>query len=647
MSDESMSLEFHDITGKKIPFHKGMTGQDVVEYLGLKDVKALVQEGVLLDLRHVLQKPLDDRDQALEWIVPGAKESLEIVRHDCAHVLGQAVQELYPGTQITIGPTIEDGFYYDFLPAKTFTDQDLIAIEARMHEIVDRDDAITREVWSRDEAIAYFRSRGELFKVSLIESIPEGEALTVYQQGNFVDLCRGPHGLSTKGIGHGFKLMRLAGAYWRGDSSQPMLQRIYGTAWENKEDLEKHLAFLQAAQGRDHRRLGQEMDLFHVQEEAPGDVFWHPKGWFLYRRLQEYIRLKLGRDYQEVRTPHLLDRALWERSGHWEKFRDAMLVSEVDDRTFALKPMNCPCHVELFRRDLKSYRDLPLRIAEFGSCVRYEPSGALKGLMRLRAFTQDDAHIFCTPDQINGETKQFCDLLRSVYKDFGFHDLEVKFADRPKERAGDDDSWDRAEQALMAGAQAAGLSYKLHPGEGAFYGPKLEFVLKDALGRPWQCGTLQVDFVLPKRLGALYTDKDGKRYEPVMLHRAILGSFERFIGILIEHYGGKFPLWLAPVQVAVATLSEEQLSYGHHVVQELRKVGLRVQEDFRNEKIGYKIRSLVGEKIPFIIILGKNEVQEKTVSLRYKNHTQTLELCAVLAKLQEEVCQHSPEGINL
>ena len=542
---------------------------------------------------------------------------LDTLRHDAAHVMAEAVSELFPGTQITIGPSIEDGFYYDFLKETPFTLDDLSLIEARMRDIVARDEAIVREEWTRPDAIAFFKAQGQHFKVELIEAIPEDQVITLYRQGDFIDLCRGPHATSTKHLGGAFKLLKLAGAYWRGDSRNPMLQRIYGTAWHTKAELDAYLTRLEEAEKRDHRRLGREMGLFHFQEEAQGSVFWHPKGWTIYRLLEGYMREKLqANGYVEVRTPQMLSRKLWETSGHWEKFREAMITCEIEGAALALKPMNCPCHVEIFKQGLKSYRDLPLRMAEFGSCLRFEPSGSLFGLMRVRAFTQDDAHILCTPDQILSETKAFCDLLQEVYRELGFEELSVRFSDRPQTRAGDDATWDQAEEALRQGALAAGLTYTLNPGEGAFYGPKLEFVLKDAIGRSWQCGTLQADFVLPGRLGATYIGVDGAKHTPVMLHRAIFGSLERFIGVLIEHYAGKLPFWLAPVQVAVLPITNAYDGYGTEIHERLKAEGFRAELDLRSEKVGYKIREHSHGKIPILFIVGGKEQDSRSVAVR-------------------------------
>ncbi len=544
--------------------------------------------------------------------------AIELIRHDCAHVMAEAVTELFPETQVTIGPAIENGFYYDFYREKPFTESDLETIERKMHEIIDRGDPFEREVWTRDEALSHYQNVEEPFKVELIQGIPQGEEISFYRQGGFLDLCRGPHAPSTNHVGHAFKLMSVAGAYWRGDSSKPMLQRIYGTAWPDEKKLKAYLNMLEEAEKRDHRRLGRELDLFHMQEEAVGSIFWHPRGWSLYREIEAHIRRRLeDGNYREVKTPQLIDRSLWEASGHWDKFRENMFTADSeDDRTLALKPMNCPGHVQIYKQGLKSYRDLPIRMAEFGSCHRNEPSGALHGIMRVRAFTQDDAHIFCSEDQITTESIIFCDLLRRIYKDFGFEDVRVKFSDRPDVRAGDDATWDRAEAALKAACEAAGLDTTLNPGEGAFYGPKLEFVLRDAIGRDWQCGTLQVDFVLPERLDANYIASDGSKKRPVMLHRAILGSMERWIGILIEQYAGRFPIWLAPVQLVVTTITSDNDDYAYRVLEQFKKVGLRVAVDTRNEKINYKIREHSNAKIPVILVVGAKEQENETVAMR-------------------------------
>ena len=569
-------------------------------------------DGELRDLSTML-----DGDSAIEFLMRDHPDALELLRHDAAHVLAEAVQELYPGTQVTIGPVIEHGFYYDFARDEPFHPEDLEKIEARMHEIVKRNETITREVWNRAEAIEHFRGIGEHYKAEIIKDLPEDEVITIYRQGEWLDLCRGPHLPSTGKVGKAFKLLRLAGAYWRGDSSNPMLQRIYGTAWAEPSQLKDYLHMLEEARKRDHRRIGKDMGLFHMQEEAAGMVFWHRDGWTLYRELESYMRRKLAEGgYFEVKTPQLVDRKLWESSGHWDKFREHMYVTESEERHLALKPMNCPCHVQLFNQGTTSYRDLPLRMAEFGACHRYEPSGALHGLMRVRGFVQDDAHIFCTEDQINSETKRFCALLEEVYGELGFEDIHIMYADRPEKRIGEDALWDYAEKALEQAVQATGLPYDSNPGEGAFYGPKLEFNLRDAIGRSWQCGTFQVDFNLPKVLGATYIGEDGARHVPVMLHRAILGSMERFIGILIEHYEGRFPFWLAPVQLVVATITNRADAYAEEVAGVLREAGLRVETDIRNEKINYKVREHSHGKVPAILVVGDKEAESREVSLR-------------------------------
>ncbi|MCH7928941.1 MAG: threonine--tRNA ligase [Proteobacteria bacterium] len=596
-------------------FDGAVSGADIAAAIGpglAAAALAMRADGVLMDLKAVI-----DSDARVEIVTGDSEDALELIRHDAAHVMAEAVKELYPETQVTIGPAIENGFYYDFARPTPFTPEDLEAIEARMREIVGRDEPIERELWDRDEAVALFEKMGERYKAEIIAGIPSGEAIALYRQGDFVDLCRGPHLPSTGKLGKAFKLTKLAGAYWRGDSNNEMLQRIYGTAWADKKQLADYLHRLEEAERRDHRRLGREMELFHFQDEASGMVFWHPKGWTLYRLLVDYVRRKLDKaGYVEVNTPQLVDRTLWEASGHWEKFGEHMFTIESDDRTLALKPMNCPCHVQIFRQGLKSYRDLPLRMAEFGSCHRYEPSGALHGLMRVRAFTQDDAHIFCTHEQITAEAAAFCELALGMYRDFGFTDVAIKFADRPPARAGSDAVWDRAEAALEAAAESAGIGYTLNPGDGAFYGPKLDFVLRDAIGREWQCGTFQVDFVLPERLDATYVGEDGERHRPVMLHRAILGSIERFAGILIEQYAGRFPLWLAPVQAVVATITRDGDAFATETAESLRAAGLRVELDTSNEKIGYKVRLHSVRKVPLLLAVGKREAADRTVSIR-------------------------------
>jgi len=558
-------------------------------------------------------------DARVVFITRRDPDALDMIRHDAAHVLAEAVQELFPGTQVTIGPSIENGFYYDFARNEPFTMEDLPAIEAKMREIVARNARFEREEWDRDAAIAFFSARGESYKAQIIRDLPASETITIYRQGAWLDLCRGPHMRGTGDIGTAFKLQKVAGAYWRGDHRNAMLSRIYGTAWRDQKELDAYLHQLAEAEKRDHRRIGREMDLFHIQEEAVGSIFWHPKGWKLYRTLESYMRRRLDASgYDEVKTPQLVDRVLWEKSGHWASYREHMFVATVEDedKTLAIKPMNCPCHVQIFRQGLRSYRELPLRMAEFGACHRYEPSGALHGIMRVRAFTQDDAHIFCTEAQVAPETARFVALLRSVYEDLGFDSFRIKFADRPALRAGDDSTWDRAEAALRDACALAGVAYELNPGEGAFYGPKLEFVLRDAIGRDWQCGTLQVDYVLPDRLDAEYVGEDSARHRPVMLHRAILGSFERFLGILIEHYAGRFPLWLAPVQVVVASIVSDAGAYAEEVAATLRGAGLQAVADTRNEKINAKIREHSLAHVPVLAVVGRREAESRHVALR-------------------------------
>ena len=606
-----------DITlpdGSTRSFDNPVSGLEIAASIGSGLAKAALVisvDGELWDL----SRPIET-DAAISIVTAKDDAGLEVLRHDTAHLMAEAVKELYPDTQVTIGPAIENGFYYDFARTEPFTPDDLVAIEARMAEIVNRDEEITREVWPREKAVEFFMQAGEHYKAEIIAGIPGDEDITLYRQGDFIDLCRGPHLPSTGRIG-AFKLTKIAGAYWRGNSENEMLQRIYGTAWATEKDLKAYLHRLEEAEKRDHRRLGREMNLFHLQQEAMGMVFWHPHGWRLYRTVQTYIRQRLdAAGYVEVKTPELIDRSLWEASGHWEKFREHMFTTEAEERVLALKPMNCPGHVQIFRQGIKSYRDLPLRMAEFGACHRYEPSGALHGLMRVRGFVQDDAHIFCTDDQITPETEDFCDLLMSIYRDFGFEQVRVNFADRPAVRVGADDVWDRAEEALLEAVKGTGLEVQHTPGEGAFYGPKLEFVLRDAIGRDWQCGTLQVDFVLPERLDATYVGEDGERHRPVMLHRAILGSLERFLGILIEHYAGRFPLWLAPRQVVVATITADSDGYAGEVLARLRAAGLNAEADLRNEKIGYKVREHSVAKVPAILAVGAREAEGETVAMR-------------------------------
>ena len=635
-SGEGVSLTLPDGSVRK--FDGPVSGADLAADIGpglAKAAIAVVVDGEVRDLARLIEA-----DSDVSIVTRKDEHALELIRHDTAHVMAQAVQKLYPGTQVTIGPAIEHGFYYDFAREEPFTPEDLEKIEACMAEIIAADEPFVREVWDRDEAIEKFSNMGEKYKAQLIEGLPAEEDVSVYHQGDWFDLCRGPHLPSTGHVGKGFKLLKLAGAYWRGDSRNAMLQRIYGTAWRDPKELRVYLHQLEEAEKRDHRRLGREMDLFHFQEEAVGSAFWHPKGWTLYRAIEDYMRARLDEaGYQEVKTPTLFDRALWEKSGHWEKFREHMFTADTEDeRTLAVKPMNCPGHVQIFRQGIKSYRDLPLRMAEFGSCHRYEPSGALHGLMRVRAFTQDDAHIFCTEDQVTAETKEFCDLLLKIYADFGFTEVVVKFSDRPEVRAGEDSVWDKAENALKEAVDAAGLEYTLNPGEGAFYGPKLEFVLRDAIGRDWQCGTLQVDFVLPERLDAEFVADDGQKNRPVMLHRAILGSFERFIGILIENYAGRMPLWLSPMQVTVATITSAADEYGAEVVAALRAAGLRAELDARNEKINYKIREHSLAKVPAIFVVGAKELEERTVAIRRLGgkDQEVLALTEAVARLTEE-----------
>ena len=601
-------------------FDGAVTGTTVAAAIGpglAKAALAMKVDGKLRDLSAAI-----DHDAEVRFITRKDPEALELIRHDAAHVLAEAVQELFPGTQVTIGPAIENGFYYDFARNEPFTPEDFPAIEAKMREIITRNDPFVREEWPREEAIRFFEARGERYKAELIRDLPESEVISIYRQGDWLDLCRGPHMRGTGDVGTAFKLMKVAGAYWRGDHRNAMLSRIYATAWRDQKELDAYLHQLEEAEKRDHRRIGKEMGLFHLQEEAAGSIFWHPKGWRLYTTVQNYMRRRLdAASYQEVRTPQLVDRRLWEASGHWEKYRENMFLATVDDesekdRVLALKPMNCPCHVQIFNHGLRSYRELPMRMAEFGSCHRYEPSGALHGIMRVRAFTQDDAHIFCTEAQIASETVEFVALLSRIYRDFGFESFRVKFSDRPEKRAGSDETWDRSEGALKEACRIAGVEYELSPGEGAFYGPKLEFVLRDAIGRDWQCGTLQVDFVMPERLDAVYVGEDGNRHRPVMLHRAILGSFERFLGILIEEHAGRFPLWLAPTQVAVATIVDEAAPFAREVAAAFQKAGLSVELDLRNEKINRKVVDQIEARVPVLAVIGRREAEEGKVVLR-------------------------------
>jgi threonyl-tRNA synthetase len=601
-------------------FDGPVTGTAIAAAIGpglAKAALAMQVDGALQDLSREIEA-----DAAVRFITRRDPEALELIRHDTAHVLAEAVQALYPGTQVTIGPSIENGFYYDFARNEPFTPEDFGTIEAKMREIIARNAAFERIVTSRHEAMALFAEKGEKYKVELIQDLPQGETITLYKQGDWVDLCRGPHMRGTGDVGTAFKLMKVAGAYWRGDHRNAMLSRIYGTAWRDQKELDAHLLQIEEAEKRDHRKIGKEMGLFHLEEAAVGSVFWHPKGWKLYRTVEDYMRRRLDAGaYQEVKTPQVLDRKLWEASGHWENYRKNMFMATVEDqdeahRALALKPMNCPCHVLIFNQGLRSYRELPLRMAEFGACHRYEPSGALHGIMRVRAFTQDDAHIFCEEHQIAAEAVRFTELLSSVYRDLGFESFRVKFSDRPEQRAGDDGIWDRAEGALHEACKIAGVDYEMNPGEGAFYGPKLEFVLRDAIGRDWQCGTFQVDFVLPERLDAEYVAEDGGRKRPVMLHRAILGSFERFLGILIEQYAGRFPLWLAPVQVVVATIVDEAAPFAEEAAAALRAAGLRVETDLRNEKINRKVVDHIEQRVPVLVVIGRREAEERSLVLR-------------------------------
>ena len=611
---EIINITFPD--GKSHEERKGITGFEIAEKISksvAKEAIAFKVNDEIQDLSHCIEK-----DAQVEIIKKDNVAALEIIRHDCAHIMAEAVQALFPNTQVTIGPAIENGFYYDFAKEEPFTVNDFDKIEKKMLEIIDQGKNFTREVWTRDQAINFFSKRGENYKTELINDLDTDETITVYKQGEWLDLCKGPHMPSTKYIGKAFKLMKVAGAYWRGDSSNAMLTRIYGTAWRNEKELTEYLNQLEEAEKRDHRKLGKEMDLFHFQDEAPGAVFWHPKGWGLFQSLINYMRKRQDQaGYVETNTPDLLDISLWETSGHWEKFGGNMFTTEAKEgRIFAIKPMNCPGAVEIYKQGLKSYRDLPLRISEFGKVHRYEPSGALFGLMRVRAFTQDDAHIFCTKNQITSESKIVCDLILSIYKDFGFTDVIIKYSDRPEKRVGEDHVWDKAEKALKEAVKTTGLAYTINPGEGAFYGPKLDFILRDAIGRDWQCGTLQVDLNLPSRLGATYIDENGQKKTPVMLHRALFGSLERFTGILIEHYAGNLPFWLSPLQIVVATITSDSDNYADNIFNQLRDKGLRVEKDIRNEKIGYKIREHSIAKIPVIMVIGKKEAENKTVSLR-------------------------------
>jgi threonyl-tRNA synthetase len=609
-----ISLKFPD--GSARDFESRVTGRAVAESIA----KSLAKKAVAMELDGQLRdlyEPIES-DAEIRIITRDDPDALALIRHDAAHVMAEAVQELYPGTQVTIGPVIDNGFYYDFAREEPFTPDDLPKIEAKMHEIIKRDSPFSYEVMERAAAKKMFSEMGEAYKLELIDAIPEGDDIKIYSQREWFDLCRGPHMTSTGKVGKGFKLLKIAGAYWRGDSNNPMLQRIYGTAWASEDDLNAYLHQLEEAEKRDHRRLGREMDLFHFQEEAPGAVFWHSKGWSLFQALIGYMRRRQQAwGYVEVNSPDMMERTLWEQSGHWEKFAENMYIAETpDDRVFCCKPMNCPGHVQIFKHGLKSYRDLPLKIAEFGKVHRYEPSGALHGLLRVRHFTQDDAHIFCTEDQITEECVKLNEQMLSIYRDFGFEDVRIKFSDRPEKRVGEDAVWDKAEAALKRAVEAAGLSYELNPGEGAFYGPKLEYVLRDAIGRDWQCGTIQVDLNMPERLGAFYIGPDGEKAVPVMIHRAMFGSLERFTGILIEHHAGHLPLWLAPTQAVVATIVSDADDYAEKVLARLKEAGLRAEADLRNEKINYKVREHSVTKVPVLLVAGKREAEEGTVSVR-------------------------------
>lgn len=632
-----LKITLPDGSIREFPHH--ITGLELADSIS----KSLKNEAIAVKVNGEL-KDLDvliSSDSKVEIITPKSEEGLDIIRHDAAHLLAQAVKELYPETQVTIGPTIENGFYYDFAREEPFTLEDLAKIESHMKKISARNDKVTRQVMSRDEAVGYFKKLGEKYKVEIIQSIPQGEEIKIYSQGSFSDLCRGPHSPSTGKV-KAFKLMKLAGAYWRGDSKNPMLQRIYGTAWANEADLNAYLTQIEEAEKRDHRKLGKEMDLFHFQEEGPGVAFWHPKGWRLFQTLVEYIREKQTvAGFQEIATPEILDRSLWEASGHWEKFQDNMFVAKAsdDEKIFAVKPMNCPGGVQVFKQGIVSYKELPVRLAEFGKVYRYEPSGSLHGLMRVRGFTQDDAHVFCTEDQLTDECKNMCSLILAIYKDFGFEDVRLKFSDRPAKRIGSDEVWDKSEKALKEAIEATDLPYTINPGEGAFYGPKIEFALRDAIGRDWQLGTIQVDLNLPVRLGATYIGEDGKKHYPVMIHRAMFGSIERFLGIMLEHYAGKLPLWLSPLQVVIATITNQVDEYAIEVASVLKEKGVNVELDLNNDKINYKVRKHSLAKVPLILALGKNEMEKRQVSVRRlgSESQEVLDLNDFINKLIEEI----------
>ena len=618
-------------------FDAAVTVAQVASSIGAGLAKAALAgrvDGKLVDTSHVI-----DADAQLSIVTDKDADGLDMIRHSTAHLLAYAVKTLFPDAQVTIGPVVDDGFYYDFAYKRPFTPEDLVAIEKKMSELAKQDIPVERSVMPRDEAVTFFKNMGEAYKAEIIASIPSNEDISLYREGDFIDLCRGPHVPSTGKLKH-FKLMKLAGAYWRGDSKNEMLQRVYGTAWAKKEDLEAYLHRLEEAEKRDHRRLSKQLDLLHMQEEAPGMVFWHPKGWIVWQQIEQYMRQKFVEyGYQEVRTPAVMDRSMWEKSGHWENYRDNMFTTSSENRDYAVKPMNCPGHVQIFNSGLHSYRDLPMRLAEFGSCHRNEPSGALHGIMRVRGFTQDDAHIFCTEDQIEQEVADFIVMLQKCYADFGFHDVLVKLSTRPEKRVGSDESWDVAEAALAAALDKNGLAYDLQPGEGAFYGPKIEFTLKDSIGRLWQCGTIQLDFNLPVRLGAEFVDEDNSRKPPVMLHRAILGSMERFIGILIEHHAGNFPMWLAPVQVMVMNISERQTEYAEKVTQALRQSGIRAISDLSNNKITYKIREHSLQKLPYQVVIGDKEVETEVVAVRARGNQDLgqMSLEALIARMKDEV----------
>lgn len=622
---------------RQLSFEKALPVEAVVADIGAGLAKAALAakvNDVLVDLSYVI-----DKDATLKIITAKDPEGIEVLRHSTAHLLAQAVKALFPSAQVTIGPVIEDGFYYDFAFERSFTPEDLIAIEAKMHELAAKDYTVTRTVMGRDEAIAFFRNLGEDYKAQIIEDIPATETLSLYQQGDFVDLCRGPHVPNTRHL-KAFKLMKLAGAYWRGDSSNAMLQRIYGTAWGDEKALAAYLYRLEEAEKRDHRKLGKLLDLFHTQEEAPGMVFWHAKGWQLYRVVEDYIRAKLNHyDYQEVRTPQIVDKILWEKSGHWMQYREEMWVTSTENRDYAIKPMNCPLHVQIFKQGIHSYRDLPLRLAEFGSCHRNEPSGTLHGLMRVRNFTQDDAHLFIREDQIEAEAAKLLDLVYEVYHDFGFDDISCKLSTRPEKRIGDDAVWDKAEEALKKVLNNKGVEWTLQPGDGAFYGPKIDFKLRDCLGREWQCGTVQLDRQTPERLDASYIDETGNKVVPIMLHRAILGSMERFVGVLIEHFAGKFPAWLAPIQATILTVTDKQSEYAQKIYENLKKQGVRVEKDLRNEKIGFKIREHTLQKVPYLLIIGDKEVSSSQITLRSRSGEDlgAMSLADFVSLLQQEI----------